>query len=117
MLDVFIAKHHQATIVRTQTTYMDVAVASGTVRLHYRDKREFSLKTGVRGVLSQALEHPLLWDYNGPCTTVYLSGPAPDPPALLKALQEVVASVSQHWRTLDHYLHLTQLELNHCIMD
>ena len=119
MLDSLIEQHREATIVRTQTTYLDLAVSSGTVRLHYWDKVEFSLKNGIRGVLGHVTEHPLLWNYNGPCDTVYLSGPAPDPPALIEALYQAVDIASDHWRTLNCYLlgfsragALAQLERN-----
>lgn len=104
MLESFIEQHQDATIVRTQTTYLDLAVASGLVRIHHRGKAEFLLKKGARGALAHMTEHPLLWDYNGPRDTVYLSGPALDPPTLVEALRGAVVIASRKWRTLDRYL-------------
>ena len=104
MLDAFIEQYATATITRTQTTYLDLAVATGTFRVHYRDKAEFLIRNGVTGVLAHCIEHPLLWDYNGPCNTLYVSGAAPDPPALVDALQRAVATASYQWRALDRYL-------------
>lgn len=93
----------EATIVRTQTTFLELAGATGMFRLHYRDKAEFSLQNGSHGVLAQFTEHPLLWDHNGPRTSVYAAGAAPDPPALVDALQRAVATASQQWRPLERY--------------
>ena len=104
MLDVFIEQYATATITRTQTTYLDLAVATGTFRVHYRDKAEFLIRNGANGMLAHGTAHPLLWDYNGPWNTLYVSGPAPDPPALVDALQSAVATASHQWRALDRYL-------------
>jgi hypothetical protein len=104
MLDALIDQNQEAAIVRTQTTYLEVVVATRTFRIDYRDKVEFVIRTGTQGKLAHLREHPLLWDYNGPRDTVYLSGPAADPPALVEALHRTVATASQHWRTLERYL-------------
>ena len=104
MLDAFIKQYATATITRTQTTFLGLAVATGTFRVHYRDKAEFLIRNGANGVLAHGTEHPLLWDYNGPWNTLYVSGPAPNPPVLVDALQRAVATASHHWRTLDRYV-------------
>lgn len=104
MLDAFIEQYATATITRAQTTYLDLAVATGTIRVHYRDKADFLVRNGANGALEHGTEHPLLWDYNGPWDTLYVSGPASDPAALVEALQSAVAAASHHWRALDRYL-------------
>lgn len=104
MLDAFIEQYATATITRTQTTFLDLAVTTGTFRVHYRDKAEFLVRNGANGALAHFTEHPLLWDYNGPWNTLYVSGAAPDPPALARALHKAVASASHQWRALDRYL-------------
>lgn len=104
MLHSFIEQHQDATVVQTQTTYLELAGVTGKFRIHYRGKVEFSLRIGTHGVLAHFTEHPLLWDYNGPQDTVYLAGPAPDPPALVEALQRAVATASHQWRALNRYL-------------
>jgi len=104
MLDAFIEQYATATITRTQTTFLDLAVTTGTFRVHYRDKAEFLIRNGANGALAHGTEHPLLWDYNGPWNTLYVSGAAPDPPALVDALQRAVAIASHQWRALDRYL-------------
>ena len=104
MLDAFIEQYATAIITRTQTTYLDLAVPSGTFRIQYRDKAEFLVRKGANGVLAHYTEHPLLWDYNGPWNTLYVSAAAPNPPALVNALQGAVATASHQWRALDRYL-------------
>ena len=104
MLDAFIEQYATVTISRAQTTYLDLAVATGTYRVHYRDKAEFLVRNGANGRLVHCTEHPLLWDYNGPWDTLYVSGPAPDPAALVEALQRAVSTASHQWRALDRYL-------------
>jgi hypothetical protein len=105
MLDSLI-NHHEATITRAQSTYLEAAVSSRSFRIDYRGKVEFLLKPGAQGALTQATDHPLLWDYNSPCDTVYLSSPAPDPMQLVGQLQGAVAMATQGWRSLDRYLFL-----------
>jgi hypothetical protein len=106
MLDSFIDRYSEATITRVQTTYLEVAVSTGVFRIQYRDKVEFVAKPSAQGRLAQMRDHPLLWDYNGPCDTVYLSTAALDPPHLVAELQRVVATVTQGWRSLERYLFL-----------
>ncbi|MFD1875512.1 hypothetical protein [Hymenobacter bucti] len=106
MLDSFIDRYSEATITRVQTTYLEVAVSTGVFRIQYRDKVEFVAKPSAQGRLAQMRDHPLLWDYNGPCDTVYLSNAALDPPHLLAELQRMVATVTQGWRSLERYLFL-----------
>ena len=104
MLDAFIEQYATATVTRAQTTYLDLAVATGTYRVYYRDKAEVLIRNGATGGLVHGTAHPLLWDYNGPWDTLYVSGAAPDPPALVEALQRTVATASHQWRALDRYL-------------
>jgi hypothetical protein len=104
MLDSFIDQYSEATITRVQTTYLEVAVSTGVFRIQYRDKVEFIAKPGAQGCLAQLRDHPLLWDYNGPCDTVYLSTAALDPTHLAAELQHAVATVTQGWRSLERYL-------------
>ena len=52
MLDAFIEQYATATITRAQTTYLDLAVATGRFRVHYRDKAEFLVRKGANGALA-----------------------------------------------------------------
>lgn len=106
MLDSLIDHYREATITRAQTTYLDLVVSTGAFRVHYQDKVEGWVKPGVQGLLAQETDHPLLWDYNGPRETAYLSQPAPDPLRLVTELQHTVTTVTHGWRRLEHYLFL-----------
>lgn len=106
MLDSFIDYYREATITRAQTTYLDVVVATEVFRVQYHDKVEGWVKPGTQGQLAQATDHPLLWDYNGPRETVYLSQPARDPPRLVTELQHAVTTGTHGWRSLERYLFL-----------
>ena len=106
MLDSFIDQYREATITRAQTTYLDMVVSTGAFRVQYQDKVEGWVKPGVQGLLVQETDHPLLWDYNDPQETVYLSQPALDPARLVTELQLAVTTVTHGWRLLERYLSL-----------
>jgi hypothetical protein len=104
MLSDFIERYNEATIVATQSTYLDLQVAAGVFRLYYVDKVEFRLKKGTHGPLAHYSHHPLLVDYQQPHATVYVTSQASNPDGLWQDIAQAVARASNNWRSANSYL-------------
>jgi hypothetical protein len=104
MLADFIETYHTATIVSTQTTYLNLAVEKGAFRVDFIDKAEFRLKAGTQGILAIYSQHPLLLDHNEPRTSLYINSRPNNPQLLFEDIEQAVAQVSEGWRDLSFYL-------------
>ena len=94
------------TILRKQTTYIDLITESKSFRIHFLGKREFKFIDDRFKTISVYSEHPLLLDYVEPMMPVHLASPVDDNAKFRGLLEEAAAKVFGKWRSVDRYLNL-----------
>ena len=98
-------------VVKQQTTFWDVLLEGGTLgppgepwRIHFGRRVESSPPSGPFTSVAFPPEHPLLSDYRGPWSDIFIRGIAPDPTRLLSDLDAAFLELSGGWRPAQHYL-------------
>jgi hypothetical protein len=91
-------------IGRRQTTYWDVAAATGPrYRIHFRDKAEFVLADSKYQTIEIRDIHPLLVQYAEPARTLYFSGTPLRPREVSLGVERAIRDASGSWRGLQDY--------------
>ena len=73
-------------------------------RIHFRGKKEFFFHCEEFSGVAVYTDHPLLMDYVEEWRDVYLASAIQDTEALIARLSQVVAELTENWRSVDRYL-------------
>lgn len=99
-------------IRQRQTTYWQLEpLNTACLRVHFRDKVEYSC---AGDEYEQALlvdEHPLLLDYQEPIQTLMISGRPSNPTELASKLDEEIRTQTEGWRSLSGYANMDSADL------
>jgi hypothetical protein len=106
--------NHNGEIVQTQTTFVEVVsdldaqspAPHSKIRIHFRGKRELSLKKGKFSSMQISDNHPLLIDHIDPIASVHLASGIADKEKFGDELETVVKDIFGGWRSLEDYLNM-----------
>ncbi len=98
-------------VVKQQTTFWDVFLEGGTLgapgepwRIHFDRRVESSPPSGPFTSVAFPAEHPLLSDYRGTSSDIFIRGIASDPTRLLSDIDAAFQELSGGWRPAQRYL-------------
>ena len=73
MISQFVELYNYGRIRYTQTSFLELETATEVHRIELVGKFSFGLKRGTGGHLAYYTEHPLLWGFNAPHTSLYMN--------------------------------------------
>ncbi|MCR5888358.1 hypothetical protein LRS06_11400 [Hymenobacter sp. J193] len=100
MILQFVAQYSTGRIRYTQTSFLELETATEVHRIDLVGKYSWGLKRGTGGQLAYHTEHPLLWGFNAPHTSLYMNARPmqADVGALLVELKQELNGLAGEWQ-------------------